>query len=214
MRNKTHKKVWIFDLDNTLHNASAKVFPVMNQAMTEYIMAHLALDQHAADRLRHHYWRVYGATLKGLVRHHGVDPHHFLAQTHAFDDLGALLAPVKNLKHLLNSIKQRKCVFTNGPYQYANEVLAFMGVLDCFDCVFSVESAQFYAKPNPRGFTMLLNKLKVSADQCVMVEDNLAALQTAKRLGMTTVLVSDRLNKPLYVNYRVDSVLALTHIQV
>lgn len=186
----------------------------MNQAMTEYIMAHLDLDQHQANRLRHYYWRVYGATLKGLVRHHGVDPHHFLAQTHAFDDLSALLEPVNNLKHLLNSIKQRKCVFTNGPYQYANEVLALMGVLDCFDCVFSVESTQFYAKPNPRGFTMLLNKLKTAAHQCVMVEDNLAALQTAKRLGMTTVLVSNQLHKPMYVDHRVNSVLALTHIRV
>ncbi len=186
----------------------------MNQAMTEYIMAHLDLDQHQANQLRHHYWHVYGATLKGLVRHHGVNPHHFLAETHAFDDLSALLEPVKNLKHLLNSIKQRKCVFTNGPYHYANEVLALMGVLDCFDCVFSVESTQFYAKPNPRGFTMLLNKLKKPAHQCVMVEDNLAALQTAKRLGMTTVLVSNQLHKPVYVDHRVNSVLALTHIRV
>lgn len=186
----------------------------MNQAMTDYIIEHLDYGHHEANQLRHHYWRVYGATLKGLVRHHGIDPHHFLAKTHAFEDLAELLEPVKNLKRLLLSIKQRKCVFTNGPYHYASEVLSLMDVMDCFDCVFSVESAQFYAKPNPRGFAMLLNKLKVSAHQCVMVEDNLAALQTAKRMGMKTVLVSNRLYKPTYVDYRVDSVLALTHIRV
>lgn len=195
-----------------MHNASAQVFPVMNQAMTAYIMAHLKLDQYQANQLRHHYWRVYGATLKGLVRHHGVDPHHFLAQTHAFDDLSALLAPVKNLRFMLTSLPQPKCVFTNGPYAYAIEVLRLMGVLDCFDCVFSVESAQFYAKPNPRGFTMLLNKLGVAAARCIMVEDNQEALKTAKRMGMRTVLVTARLSKPIYVDYRVNSVLALTHI--
>ncbi len=184
----------------------------MNQAMTEYIMDHLDLNQTQANELRHHYWRVYGATLKGLIRHHGVDPHHFLAQTHTFEDLAALLQPVKNLKHLLNTISDRKCVFTNGPSAYAAEVLRLLGVQDCFDCVFSVESTQFYAKPNPRGFSMLLNKLGVSAQQCIMVEDNLAALRTAKRLGMKTVLVSRKLSKPTYVNYRVNSVLALTHI--
>lgn len=186
----------------------------MNQAMTEYIMAHLQLEETKANDLRHYYWRIYGATLKGMVRHHGVDPHHFLATTHAFDDLSQLVIPVEKLKHFLETIKARKCVFTNGPHAYAEAVLACLGVADCFDCLFSVESTQFHAKPNPRGFAMLLKKLRVSASSCIMVEDNLEALKTAKRLGMTTVLVSKKLNKPAYVDYRINSVLALTHIRL
>ena len=30
-------RLWVFDLDNTLHNASAGVFPLINQQMTDYI---------------------------------------------------------------------------------------------------------------------------------------------------------------------------------
>ena len=37
---------------------------------------------HEAARLREHYWSRYGATLLGLVRHHGVKAAHFLEQTH------------------------------------------------------------------------------------------------------------------------------------
>ena len=80
-------KVFIFDLDDTLHDASAHIFPVMNRAMTQYIQDTLKLDEVAAHSLRQHYWRIYGATLKGLMRHHGVDAYHFLQETHALMDL-------------------------------------------------------------------------------------------------------------------------------
>lgn len=208
------KTVWIFDLDNTLHDASAEIFPVMNQAMTHYMMDALDLNESDAHWLRHHYWQVYGATLKGLMRHYGIEPNHFLSQTHDQLNLEQMVISVKKLKHTLCSIKQRKCVFTNAPRNYAMRVLRVLGVVDCFECVFSVESTQFHAKPSVRGFAMLLNKLKVSPENCIMVEDNVDALMTAKRLGMRTVLIQKNLNFPPYVDYRLNSVLALTHIRL
>ena len=30
-------KVWIFDLDNTLHNATPHIFPHINSSMTAYL---------------------------------------------------------------------------------------------------------------------------------------------------------------------------------
>lgn len=79
--------LWIFDLDNTLHHASPGVFPHINRMMTDYIIRHLHADEDTANRLRQHYWSRYGATLTGLVRHHGVDPRHFLRHTHPLEDL-------------------------------------------------------------------------------------------------------------------------------
>lgn len=206
-----HTKTWIFDLDDTLHNASAHIFPVMNQAMTQYIMDELNLEEQSAHQLRQHYWRIYGATLKGLMRHHGVDAYHFLNQTHAFMDLPNMVIQVKRLRHTLNQLKGRKCVFTNAPRAYAIRVLQLMGIEDCFEFVFSVESTKFHAKPSVRGFQMLLNTLNVNASDCVMLEDSLPALMTAKRLGMQTVWVTRKLNKPNFVDFRINSVLALAH---
>lgn len=203
-------RVWIFDLDDTLHNASAHIFPVMNMAMTRYIMQRLDLDEEAAHLLRQHYWRVYGATLKGLMRHHGVNPHHFLAETHAFltDEM---VQSTKQLRQLLQGLPGRKCVFTNAPRQYALQVLEALGISDCFSLVFSVESTRFHAKPSMRGFRMLLRILRCKSSDCVMFEDSLPALMTAKRLGMRTVWISRHLRKPAYVDYRLPHVLALTH---
>ena len=186
----------------------------MNRAMTQYMMDELNLDESAAHKLRLNYWRVYGATLKGLMRHHGVDAYHFLQKTHAFMDLPNMVIQVKRLRSLLKRLPGRKCVFTNAPRDYAIRVLEIMGISDCFELVFSVESTKFHAKPSVRGFQMLLKTLKISPKDCVMLEDNLPALMTAKRLGMNTIWVTKKLQKPNFVNYRLSTVLALTHLKL
>jgi putative hydrolase of the HAD superfamily len=205
-------KVWVFDLDDTLHNASAHIFPVMNRAMTQYIQDTLNMDEREACALRQHYWRIYGATLKGLVRHHGVDPYHFLHETHQFLQLPEMVIQVKRLRHVLQTLQGRKVIFTNAPKQYAIRVLDLLGIGDCFDLLFSVESTKFHAKPSVRGFQMLLKTLKAKPSDCTMLEDNLPALMTAKRLGMQTIWVTKKLQKPNFVDYRINSVLALTHL--
>ncbi|MDI1309791.1 MAG: pyrimidine 5'-nucleotidase [Methylotenera sp.] len=207
-------KVWIFDLDDTLHNATAHIFPVMNRTMTAYIMEHLTMDEAAAHELRQRYWRAYGATLKGLMRHHGTCPHHFLEETHKFLDLPEIVLEIKRLRHMLQSLSGRKLVFTNAPKSYALRVLDILGITDCFELVFSVESTKFHAKPSVRGFQMLLKTIKVKASDCVMLEDSLAALMTAKRLGMRTIWVTKKLKKPNFVDYRLSEVLALTHLKL
>lgn len=214
IQDESTQRVWIFDLDDTLHNASAHIFPVMNRAMTRYIMQALDLDEPAAHQLRQHYWRVYGATLKGLIRHHSVDAYHFLKETHAFSDLPSMVIQMQRLRHMIKRLNGRKCVFTNAPRAYAIRVLQLMGIDDCFELIFSVESTKFHAKPSVRGFQMLLNTLNVSAADCVMLEDSLPALMTAKRLGMRTIWVSRRLTKPNFVDYRINSVLALTVLRL
>ena len=67
-------RLTLFDLDNTLHNAMVHVFPRINRAMTQYVQTHLNLDEADANALRLTYWKRYGATLLGLIRHHHTDP--------------------------------------------------------------------------------------------------------------------------------------------
>ena len=207
-------RVWIFDLDDTLHDASAHIFPVMNQAMTQYIMEHLNLNEDDAHALRRHYWGIYGATMKGLTRHHGINPSHFLNETHQFPDLAQMVVRSKRLRHCLQRLSGRKVVFTNAPMSYALRVMKLMGLDDMFESVFSVESTRFHPKPSRRGFAQLLKAIKANPKDCVMLEDNPQALMTAKRLGMKTVYVSRWLHRPNYVDVRINNVLALTHVRL
>ncbi len=72
-------RVWLFDLDNTLHDASHAVFSQIDQTMTTAVMKSLNLDYASATALRQRYWEQYGATMIGMQRHHGVDPIDFFA---------------------------------------------------------------------------------------------------------------------------------------
>jgi putative hydrolase of the HAD superfamily len=83
------RTVWLFDLDNTLHDAGAFVFPALKTSMRGYIQQQLQVDAAEAQRLSLHYWTRYGATLLGLVRHHGVDAAHFL-HAHLFEAVFAI----------------------------------------------------------------------------------------------------------------------------
>src|SRR5690606_24636294 len=62
--------VWLLDLDNTLHDAMPDVFPRIHRSMIEFVASELSMSLEDADALRTRYWRRYGATLLGMVRHH------------------------------------------------------------------------------------------------------------------------------------------------
>jgi len=208
------QRVWIFDLDDTLHNASAHVFPHINRAMTRYLMTHLDLDEPAANQLRRTYWERYGATLHGLMRHHGTDPHHFLHHTHQFPDLDAMVLKARGLREMLARLKGRKVIFTNAPMVYALRVLELLGIHRYFEHVFSIESTRFQPKPAKAGFMRLLAEIKVPASRCVMIEDSLPALKTARSLGMKTVYINPGVRRPAFVDVRLNSVLALPNIAI
>ena len=183
-------KFWIFDLDNTLHNATAHIFPHINRSMTAYLQEHLQLDEEAANDLRVHYWLRYGATMTGLMRHHGTDPDHFLWHTHQFPELDKMVLRVPRLRHVLKALPGRKVVFSNAPQRYAYAVLKLLRVDDLFDDVMAVEHTRYRPKPDNFGFMRLLKMHRVKAPQCIMVEDSLENLQAAKQLGMHTVWVN------------------------
>lgn len=202
---KARPAVWLFDLDNTLHDASRHIFPRINQAMTDFIMRELALGEKEANRLRMDYWARYGATLTGLVRHHGVDPAHFLRDTHHFPDLATILRCDRATGHLLDRLPGRKVLFSNGPARYARAILRAMKIEHRFDAVFAIEHLQFRPKPQTPAYLKLLAELGVAARDCVLIEDTAANLKPAKALGMTTVWVSKSLRRPPYVDIRVGS---------
>jgi putative hydrolase of the HAD superfamily len=187
------KPVWIFDLDNTLHNADLHAFPVINRAMTDYLVEQLNLTPQAASLMRTQYWLRYGATLLGLRRHYPhIDPLHFLLKTHPLPELLSVIHPMPGLGIAIRSLPGEKILFTNGPRHYANAMLLALGIADCFTAVVSVEDADFMPKPQIQPYRRLLARYRLNPRQCIFVEDTLENLMTAKRLGMKTVWISPR----------------------
>lgn len=214
---------WLFDLDNTLHNASHHVFGALNVAMTDFIERELQLQRDEANQLRGAYWRRYGATLLGLVRHHGVKATHFLHDTHRLPGLEDQLHTHAHDLAALKRLPGRKFILTNAPKAYAERVLAALGMAHLFDGVIAVEQMQMFGqlrpKPDLRLFKHLAAKLKVRVRSCVLVEDTLEHQKSAHQLGMHTVWMQRwarrgkhgphgkvrMARKPVYVDQRVRS---------
>ena len=203
------ERVWLFDLDNTLHDAGPHIFPHINRAMREYIERHLGVGEAEATRIRQYYWFRYGATLTGLARHHGIDPQHFLAETHRFENLPRMVVFDRAIAPMLAKLPGRKMVFSNAPDRYATAVLDIMGVRRHFAAVWSIERLRFQQKPRLAGFRRLLARERLRPAQCVMVEDSAANLRPARQLGMKTVLIGKSPRVPAWVDLRLQSVLDL-----
>lgn len=184
-------RVWLFDLDDTLHDAASASMPQLHESMNAYIRSELGLDADAATELRRRYWRWYGATLLGLVRHHGVKPAHFLNATHA---LPGLEDRVRGHAHDLSALARlpgRKFILTNAPAAYARRVLAVLGAGRLFDGLLAIEDMSMFGhlrpKPDRRMLRHLAARLKVAPTRCVLVEDTLVHQKAARAVGMGTV---------------------------
>ncbi len=205
-------RVWIFDLDNTLHNATPHIFPHINRSMTAYLQHHLNLEEHAANALRIDYWQRYGATLRGMMKHHATDPEHFLWHTHQFPTLSKMILREPCLRHILKKLPGKKIIFSNAPQHYAHAILKMMRIDDCFQDVFAIEHTRYQPKPQRDGFLRLLHKHRLQPARCVMVEDSVENLSTAKQLGMRTVWVSNTSRAPAYVDVKINHVLQLPRV--
>lgn len=220
-------RVWLFDLDNTLHNASASAFAEVNAGMTTYIVEQLGLAEDEADALRRHYWLRYGATLLGLVRHHAVQAPHFLHATHRLPGLESRVHGHRHDFAALARLGGRRVLLTNAPADYTARVLGALGIGHWFHAVVTIEDMRMFGqwrpKPDRRMLRRLLARLRVPAPRCTLVEDTLAHQKAARQLGMRTawmqrwtraagwgVAAATRTHRrPVYVDRRVRTLAAL-----
>jgi putative hydrolase of the HAD superfamily len=184
-------RVWLFDLDNTLHDAGAWVFAQMNETMRHYVVDTLGVTPAEADLLRDKYWRRYGSTMLGLVRHHDISPAHFLHETHRFPGLEQQVTGHRHDLAAIARLRGRRIVLTNAPRAYAMRVLGALGIVQLFDAVLSIEDMRMFGHWRPKPDTRLLRqvaaRLGVHPSRCVLVEDSLDNVLAARRVGMQAV---------------------------
>ncbi len=214
----SRRRVWFFDLDDTLHDASHSILAAIDARMTEFVQRHLRLTRAQADRLRLDYWRRYGATMLGLVRHHDVDPHHFLRETHDFK-IEELLRIERGLARVLTRLPGRKVLLTNAPGRYAAQVLRGAGLHRHFRSRYAIERLRLHGQFRPKPSISMMRAVlareglagRTNAGRAVLVDDNLVNLKSARAAGFSTVLrIASHARRPLigtaYVDARVRTV--------
>jgi len=184
-----HIRDWIFDLDNCLYPANSRLFELIDQRMTGYIERLLGVDATEARRVQKMHFHGSGTTLAGLMKHHDVDPRHFMDDVH--DIPLDRVARDDRLVTALTRLPGRKFIHTNGNADYAWKVLDRLGIAAEIDHLHDIFAADLTPKPELHGYRKLLDQFGIAPAAAVMVEDMVRNLAPAKALGMTTVWVDN-----------------------
>ncbi|MFS4439193.1 pyrimidine 5'-nucleotidase [Paracoccaceae bacterium GXU_MW_L88] len=193
---------WVFDLDQTLYPIEARLFDQIETRMSDYMVRHLGIAATEAMDLRTRYWRDHGATLAGLVMHHGVDPDHFLRDVHEIDLAG--LAPAPRLAAAIAALPGQKIVMTNGGRYHAGRVLAARGLSETFDAVYALEDAAYRPKPDSAAYDAIFGAAGIDTSAGAMFEDDPKNLVEPDRRGMKTVLVGPAAHPPFLTAHTDD----------
>jgi len=198
----SHVRHWVFDLDNTLYPPAARLFDQIEVRMTDWVMRVAAVDRPEANRLRQHYWKMYGTTLAGLMAEHRLDPMDYLRDVHdiRFD----ALEPDAALAGHIRDLPGRRIVYTNGSAPYAERVLEARGLSGCFDAIYGVEHAEFRPKPERAAFEHIFALDRLDPAQAAMFEDDPRNLAVPHDLGMKTVLVAPAPEPGDHIHHHTD----------
>ncbi|CAI5483408.1 unnamed protein product [Closterium sp. Yama58-4] len=138
-----------FDLDDTLYPSSGGLGSACVKNIEDYMVQRLGFSADTAGEEAIRLYKEHGTTMAGLRAEgyafdfddwhafvHGRLPYH-------------LLKPDPALRHLLDSLPQRKFVFTNADRAHASRCLHQLGLEGCFDAVIAFEDvmAQLPALP-------------------------------------------------------------------
>jgi putative hydrolase of the HAD superfamily len=181
-------KTILMDVDDTLYPRGTGPFALVSRMIDEYVMSWCRVGPEEGAALRRTYIASYGSTLGGLMRHHGVDPDHYLKFVHDVP-VEELLAPDDRLGEALAGVRSELVVFSNGSRDYVERVLAALGVARYFGDLFTIEFMDYIPKPRDYPYKKVMELYGSAPSDFVLVDDRVPNTRTARALGMGTVLV-------------------------
>ena len=185
MKNFSNIKNILFDCDGVLYEELEPVFGQVSKRMTKYISNKLNIDLNKAKELQTKYFHKYNTSLNGLMIHHKVDPKDFLKYVHDIDL--SCLTRNKILRNELSNLNLKKYVFTNGSREHVENIIRHLGIEDLFDDIFDIVDAEYFPKPDPKNYDLMLKKFQIDPKETLYIEDIAKNLSIAKKMGTTTV---------------------------
>ncbi|MDX8408461.1 MAG: pyrimidine 5'-nucleotidase [Mariprofundales bacterium] len=200
----------VFDLDNTLYQAENGLFDQMDHNINQFMCQRLKISWQEADILRIRYWRDYGTTLTGLMRHHDVDPEPFLHAAHNFE-IDRFLQQNKSLDNLLSELTARCVIHTNGTIEHAKRVLNRLGISQRFAAVYDIRFNHYQPKPCGHTLTMLLEDEACCSPDALVIDDMADNLRAAANIGCRTAWITPTIHATHAFDYCVNDIEQLLH---
>jgi putative hydrolase of the HAD superfamily len=178
----------LIDLDNTIYPQSCGLMKEIGNRINRFMVERLGMHPEAVSQKRDEYFRSHGTTLSALRHYYDIDPDEFLAFVHDIP-LANYLHYDPALDEMLGRLEIRKLIFTNADAPHARRVLSRLGILRHFESILDIHFLEFVNKPNRRAYFRVLEEISAGPAECLLIEDSLANILAAGKLGMTTIMV-------------------------
>jgi len=179
-----------FDLDDTLYPSNTGLWDAIRKRMNTYMQKVIDKPEEEITKIRQGYLERYGTTLRGLQINYDIDAKDYLAYVHDLP-LAEYIRPDPELKKIMDSLPQKRWIFTNADDNHANRVLRILGLEGCFDGIIDILAVDYACKPDKLAYQRALTITgEANPAECVIFDDSIRNLTPASELGFFTVLVS------------------------
>jgi putative hydrolase of the HAD superfamily len=178
-----------FDLDDTLYPSTSGLWEAIRGRMNTYMQKFMDLPLPEIAAIRQSYLERYGTTLRGLQTQYEVDADEYLAFVHDLP-LEKFIHPDPDLRRMLESLPQKRWIFTNSDLNHVKRVLNILGLVDCFNGIIDIHAVDFACKPDKLAYQRALSFAgDENPSNCTIFDDALRNLAPAREMGFFTVLV-------------------------
>ena len=204
-----NKDVWIFDLDNTLYSSKTKIFDQIDERMKLFISKKLNISFEKAFTLQKKFYKEYGTTLYGLMKHYNFQPKEFLNFVH--DVNLDKITKNKNLFENIENLPGEKIIYTNGDENYARRVLKKLGIHKLFSYILDIERSNYIPKPIIDPLISFLEEKELILIIVFILKIFKKNLENAHKYGITTIHIKekdfDNIKSESFIDFRFSSLI-------
>ncbi|AFM98337.1 hypothetical protein EHEL_051280 [Encephalitozoon hellem ATCC 50504] len=185
--------LFLYDIDDTLYHRSNN----LQEMEMEFLKKkYLSLKNDGEDSFEEQLSQscLYSSL---FYNHVGISLEEYWEMMSEFDYLQYLSPDVKLRSFLLSMKNVRRCCFTNGPSDRAENILTKLGILDCFEVVISIGKYDktFCCKPLEESYKFVAKVLGIECPGNVyFFDDSEKNISGAEKAGWNGVLITEDCN--------------------
>ena len=182
----------LLDLDETVYPTSNGLWEEIGNRINLYLLKKMHFPPDEIPEIRTRLYREYGTTLRGLMALYEINQEDYLNFVHDIP-LEQFLQPSPDLKEMFSQYPLSKFIFTNADKNHAVRVLQKLEILECFDGIIDIFDIAPFCKPQIEAYHIAMDIAGViHPEKCVMVDDRIINLESARQVNISTVMVGDR----------------------
>lgn len=197
-----NRKVFLFDIDNTLYRKSTGIGDLMQDYIREYIEKTLDLTAEEAEALHQSYYKNYGLAVEGLVRKNHINAMDYNVKVDDALPLETILKPDVRLQEMLSKIDTKKWklwLCTNAYRNHGVRVVKLLGIEQFFEGITYCDYTKIpmICKPMPEFFHTCMEDIGIRVIEgkphidIYFIDDSAQNVDAAEKIGWKAIHIDE-----------------------